>query len=670
MTDFLGLAFSPVGAAGTLALMFALAFCLYALVSGVLAGRSGDARLEQSTRMSLWANFLFVSVALGTLEYAILSNDFTVRYVAEHSMSVSPTWVKVVTLWAALEGSILLWAWVLSLYAFLVSLTARRDVLRPWVLAVMALSLVFFIGLNLTVASPFTPVVDVPQDGRGPNPLLQNHWMMAVHPVLMYIGFVGLSVPFAYAIAAMVTGRLGESWLIQTRRWTMVAWAFLTAAIAAGGWWSYEILGWGGYWAWDPVENASFIPWLLATAFIHSVQIQERRRMLKGWNLYLIIFGYAATVLGTFLTRSGVVESVHAFSNGPIGPIFLMFFTVLVVLGVGLATWRLPAIRDPHSLDATVSREGAVLGGNVVFVLFAALVILATLFPILVEAVRGFRTVVGPSFYDVFAIPLGLALLFLMGVGPMLPWRRANQTFFQSLRLPVGAGLLTTVLAVVLGVRNPGLALALGLCAYNLVGLGQLTAQSARARGGLRHLPALVREHPRRYGAYLAHLGVILMAVGIGFSGTYKAKQEVTLRLNEPQTIFGRAVTLTKLDTERRPERMSSVATVQVGDETLTPKMNTYVNQPQQAVAMPAVKYHLMGDTYVTLLKAVPEEKWATVAVIDSPLVSWIWWGTAMLLLGTGVSLTAPVRETARVTAPAGSGRSGKPGKGRREATA
>ena len=656
MLDFLGYNFSPLGAAGSLSLLLALGFALVALVSGVLGGVRRDERLTGMARYALWGNFGFMTVATLLLQYAILTDDFSVRYVAQHSMTVSPLWVKWVTLWAALEGSILLWAWILSLYAFLVSLTARRDVLRPWVLATMALSVVFFVGLNLTVASPFTPVVDVPLQGRGPNPLLQNHWMMAVHPVLMYLGFVGLSVPFAYAVAAMITGRLGESWLVQTRRWTLVAWGFLSAAIVAGGWWSYEILGWGGYWAWDPVENASFIPWLLATAFLHSVQIQERRRMLKTWNIYLIVFAYAATVLGTFLTRSGVVESVHAFSNGPIGPVFLGFFVLLVALGVGLATWRLPQIRDPHSLDSPLSREGSMLGGNVVFVVFGLLVVLGTLFPVLVEAVRGIRTSVGEPFYNYFAIPLGLLLLLLMGVGPVLPWRKAGNGDLRSLwaltRWPVTAAVVVTVLAFALGIRNVGLALTLGLCAYNVVGLGQLVAGSARARGGLGALPRLVREYPRRYGAYVAHLGIVLIAIGIGFSGTYKARQEVTLRPNVPQTVLGKTLTLTNLGTEQRPERQSIVATVQAGSETLMPKLNTYVNMPQQ-VAMPAVKYHLMGDTYITLLSGDVNEKWATVAVIDSPLVGWIWWGGLVMLLGTALSVTAPVRETVAVRAPA-----------------
>lgn len=644
MMEFFGMSLSPLGAAGSLALLFALALALYALVVGGLAGRRHDAGLEQSARYALWGNFAMMTLALGTLQYVILQDDFSVRYVANHSISTSPLWVKWVTLWAALEGSILLWAWILSLYAFVVSLTARRDVLRPFVLAVMALSLVFFVGVNLTVASPFTPVADIPTDGRGPNPLLQNHWMMAVHPVLMYLGFVGLSVPFAYGVSAMLTGRLGESWLVQTRRWTMLSWGFLSAAIITGGWWSYEILGWGGYWAWDPVENASFVPWLLATAFLHSVQIQERRRMLKTWNIYLIVLAYAATVLGTFLTRSGVVESVHAFGSGPIGPLFLAFFVLLLILGVGLATWRMPNIRDPHSLDQPLSREGAVLGGNVLFISFALLVVLGTLFPVLVEALRGIRTSVGEPFYNFFAIPLGLLLLLFMGIGPMLPWRRLNRSLWHVTRWPLLAFVVALVLGLLLGVRNVGLLLCLGLCAFNVWGLGKLLAEQAGARGGVAALPALLREHPRRYGAYVAHLGVVMISLGIGFSSTYKAKQEVTLQLAKPQTVLGKTLTLQQLTNQQTPHRRSKVATITVGPETLQPKLNVYRNQPQ-AVAMPAVKYHFLGDTYVTLLAAEPSEKWATVALIDSPLVSWIWWGALILLLGTGFSIAAPVRE-------------------------
>lgn len=644
MLDFLAHSLSPLGAVGSLSLLLALGFAVYALIAGVSGGLRGDARLTDSARYAVWGNFAFMTVAISALQYGILTDDFSVRYVANHSMTLSPTWVKWVTLWAALEGSVLLWGWILSLYAFVVSLTARRDVLRPWVFATMAVSLIFFIGINLTVASPFTPVVQPPLEGRGPNPLLQNHWMMAVHPVLMYLGFVGLSVPFAYAVAALITGRLGESWIVQTRRWTLLAWIMLSAAIVSGGWWAYEVLGWGGYWAWDPVENASLIPWLLATAFLHSVQIQERRRILKSWNVHLIVLAYAATVLGTFLTRSGVVESVHAFGDGPVGPAFLGFFGLLTVLGLGLAAWRAGRLRDPHSLDAALSREGAVLGGNVLLTTFAALVLLGTLFPVLVEALSGARTAVGAPFYNFFAVPLGLLILLFMGVGPLLPWRRLGVPLMSLLRAPALLGLGALVLALALGVRSPWLAICVGLVAFNLVGLFGLTARAARERGGLTALPGLLRGNPRRYGAYLAHAGIAVMALGIGFSSTYFAKQEITLRVGQPQAVLGRQVEMLSLTREQEPHRVSSVATVRMNGDTLQPRVNLYAGQPQ-AVPMPAVRYHLLGDSYVTMLASVPDEGWATVAVYSSPLVSWIWVGTGLLLLGTFFSIQAPARE-------------------------
>jgi len=425
MLNLLSFQASALGTLGEIGLLGALLFTLVGLWLAVMGGVRHDPRATEGARRSVWAVFGFLTLSVLVLEVALLRDDFSVRYVAAHSMRVSPTWVKVTTLWAALEGSILLWAWILSLYAFVLSLTLRRDALRPWALGAMFVSLLFFVGVVAGIASPFTPLAQVPSDGAGPNPALQNHWMMAVHPVLLYLGFVGLSVPFAYAVAALVTGRLSEHWIAVTRRWTLTAWLFLTAAIVAGGWWSYETLGWGGYWAWDPVENASFIPWLLTTAFLHSLQIQERRRQLKAWNIWLIVLAYSSTVLGTFLNRSGIVQSVHAFSNGPVGAVFLGFLAFLLVAGIALAAWRSPYLRDEGEPSAVLSRESAFLTGNWLFLVFSAMVLLGTLFPVLVEAATGRKTSVGAPFFDAFAIPLGLALLFLMGVGPLLPWRRA-----------------------------------------------------------------------------------------------------------------------------------------------------------------------------------------------------------------------------------------------------
>lgn len=648
MLNLISFDLSPLGAFGQVALLAALAFTLGGFSLAVLGGVRRDDRLTESASRVTWAVFGFATLALIALWTALLRDDFSVKFVADHSMTVSPLWVKIVSLWGALEGSILLWAWMLALFTFLVASVAKKDALKPWVLASMFVSLLFFVGVNATVASPFTPVASPPAEGAGPNPLLQNHWMMAVHPVLMYIGFVGLAVPFAYGIAALLTGRTGSAWLVQTRRWTLVAWAFLTAAIVAGGWWSYEVLGWGGYWAWDPVENASFIPWLLATAFLHSLQVQERRRILVRWNVWLIISAYAATILGTFLNRSGVVQSVHAFGNGPVGPVFLGFFGALILTGLVLATWRSPLLRDEHSVDQPVSREGAYLAGNVVFLVFAIMVVVGTLFPAFVEAVQGTRISVGPPFFNVFAVPLGLLILFLMGVGPLLPWRRApGEKLRSALRFPGAMFVLAILIGFAVGAREVGVLLTCGLAAYNLAGLAQLTVRAARQRRA--GLVTLVREQPRRYGAYLAHIGIVIVALGLAFSGTYRAETTVTLEPGKEQRVLHERLNFLGLGTERLPDRSSVYARVLVDGAEYRPRNNAYVTS-RDPVATPAVRYAFLGDTYLVLTAYDPEGAWANIRLIESPLVSWIWWGTLIVVLGAGLTLAAPapVRATSR----------------------
>ncbi|ADV66801.1 cytochrome c assembly protein [Deinococcus maricopensis DSM 21211] len=627
-----------MGALGQLSLLVALAFALWGAALGVLGGVRGDARATGAARRASWAVFAFTTLALLVLQSSLLRDDFSVRYVAEHSMRASPTWVKVVTLWAALEGSILLWAWMLSLYAFVLSLTLRRDALAPWAMGAMFVSLIFFLGVDATIASPFTPLASIPADGAGPNPALQNHWMMAVHPVLLYLGFVGLAVPFAYAVAALVTGRLTSAWVTQTRRWTLVAWTFLTAAIVAGGWWSYETLGWGGYWAWDPVENASFIPWLLATAFLHSVQIQERRSLLKAWNVWLIVLAYATTVLGTFINRSGVVQSVHAFASGPVGAVFLGFLAFILVAGFALAAWRGPLLRDEDDAPSAVSREGAFLAANWLFLTFSVMVLLGTLFPVLVEAATGRKTSVGSPFFNAFGVPLGLGLLLLMGVGPLLPWRRApGERLREALRVPVGAGVVAGVLAFALGARVPGVALTVALAAYNVAGLIVLTARATRTRGSFA---ALFPEQPRRMGAYLAHLGLVVLALGVAFSGAYKRSDEVTLRTGQNTTVLGHTLTLNGLSNETHPERRSLIADVRLDGANFRPRNNVYLQAGDQPFPTPAVRYAVLGDTYLVLTAADPQGGWASVRLIESPLVSWIWVGTLVIVAGAVLTLT------------------------------
>ncbi|TDE87232.1 heme lyase CcmF/NrfE family subunit [Deinococcus sp. S9] len=658
MLNLISFQASALGALGQLALLAALAFTLGGTWLALVGGLKADTRATEAARRAVWAVFALVSLGTLTLMVALLRDDFSVRYVAEHSMRASPTWVKVTDLWGALEGSILLWTWLLAGYAFILSLTVRRDALRPWALGAMFVSLLFFVGVCASIASPFIPLARVPADGLGPNPALQNHWMMAVHPVLLYLGFVGLSVPFAYAVAALVTGRLSDHWVVVTRRWTLVAWAFLTAAIVAGGWWSYETLGWGGYWAWDPVENASFIPWLLTTAFLHSVQIQERRGLMRSWNVWLIVLAYASTVLGTFLNRSGIVQSVHAFAGGPVGPVFLGFLAFLLILGIGLAAWRAPHLRDEAELPAPVSREGAFLAGNWLFLVFAVMVLVGTLFPTLVEAVQGRRdTSVGPAFYNAFALPLGLGLLLLMGVGPLLPWRRTDrQSLWRALWPLLLAGLGAALAALLLGVRAWGVLGTVALAAYNLVGLGLLTARAVRQRGG--GLLGLVREQPRRYGAYLAHAGLIVVALGIAFSGTYRRDAQATLNVGAaPVKLLNETLALQDTRQVVKPYGRSTVARVLIDGQPFEARLNTYVQAGETAFPAPAVRYGPLGDTYLVVTAFDPQGNWASVRLIESPLVSWIWWGTLIVVLGAGLTLVPARRATARVpavrTAPA-----------------
>ncbi len=409
-----------LGPLGSASVFIAFGLALYGAVAGIVGASRRDARLQTSARLAAVAGFVMATVAVVVMQTALLGNDFSVEYVANHSRIASPVWVKVVTMWAALEGSILLWAWLLTGYTALLAVTAPLSPLRPWAISIMQSVQVFFLGVLAFAANPFIVMAVPPLDGPGPNELLQNHWMMAVHPLLMYLGFVGLTVPFAYAMAALITRRPGTEWMAQTRRWTLTGWGFLSAAIVAGGWWSYEVLGWGGYWAWDPVENVSFMPWLTATAFIHSVQVQERRRMLKPWNVLLIIATFSLSILGTFLTRSGVVSSVHAFGNGPVGPSFLAFFLVVTLVSFGLLALRWDDVRDRGDLDSVVSREGGILGVNILFVTLTAAVLLGTLFPLVIEALSGDKVTVGPPFFDQVTLPLWMLVFLLMGIGPLL----------------------------------------------------------------------------------------------------------------------------------------------------------------------------------------------------------------------------------------------------------
>jgi len=660
-----------LGTLGSAAVTLALSLSVYALIAGIAGALRRDARLQTSARLTALAVFLAATTAIVVMEAALLTDDFTVKYVAEHSRIESPIWVKVVTLWAALEGSVLLWAWLLTGYTAVLAVGAPNTILRPWALVVMQGVQIFFLSVVTFAANPFIVLANPPLDGPGANPLLQNHWMMAVHPVLMYLGFVGLTVPFAYAMAALITKRPGTEWMRLTRRWTLLGWGFLTAAIVSGGWWSYEVLGWGGYWAWDPVENVSIMPWLTATAFLHSIQVQERRRMLKAWNLLLIVLTFSLTLLGTFLIRSGVVSSVHAFGDGPVGPFFLAFFVIVTLISVSLVVWRWDQVRDRADLDAVVSREGAFLGVNVLFLAMTFAVLLGTVFPLFVEATSGARVTVGAPFFDAITLPVWMLVLLLMGVGPLLPWRRAEtQTLRSNLILMSLALMLAVAVAFALGMRKPYPLLTIGLAGWNLASVGLLLAGAIvpRARITGRSLGEVFTryafEQKRRVGSMVVHLGVIVIALGIVGSGGYRVDQQIRLAYGERVPFKNYELQALRPFSEQEAGRASVGVEVAVwqGDRqvtVLTPRINRF-GTSQMTVPTPSVRYTAGHDLYLALAGAVdPQQDFVIIRAVQSPLVTWIWIGGAIIALGTIYALTPgerPLRRRAGAEAEARAG--------------
>jgi cytochrome c-type biogenesis protein CcmF len=666
------------GSIGEGGLVAAWLFCVFGLVALVWGMVRNDRRFIEAGRRAALAIFAGSTVSVVALQVALLQTDTSVRFVANHSASYSPLWVKMVSMWGALEGSILLWAWLLTLYIVILAFVAKDDVLRPPALAVLYTIGLFFIGVNASVGSPFVPVPNPPLEGNGPNPLLQNHWMFAIHPVLMYLGFVGLSVPFAYALAALITGRIGEAWLSQTRRWTVTAWAFLSAAIIAGGWWSYEVLGWAGYWAWDPVENVSIIPWFLATAYLHSLQIQERRQMLRGWNLGLIIAAFGSTIFGTFVTRSGIIESVHAFASGPIGIVFFWFLVFVLAGSLLVVFLRGRFIRDEHVLDSPISREGAFLLGNLLFVSLAFTVALGTLFPVIVEAIRDQKSTVGPPFFNQITIPIGLVVLLVMAIGPALTWRRiSGEQLRHILRWPVMVSVLGAILTILgmLVFAHFRLApfLTTVVCVLSVAVLITLTTRAARSRaaslgGGFwAALGDLVNTNPRRYGAYLAHFGVVIVCIGIAYSGGYKLEQKLSFTPGQAQTMHGQEVQFIGLLQGEDPEKDSVVAEITVNGYKLYPRMNFYGPEGERSrsnpIATPGVLYFPWGDIYTILQSFDDKDNSAVIQLDISPIVSWIWVGGLVMVLGAGLTLI-PAVGSVNVTVKSGLSGSSRPAAG------
>lgn len=631
---------------GGFVLFLALGVSGYAVAAALAGARGGREEWLASARNAVLAHFGLVTLALLLLEYALVTSDFSLRYVANNSTRNSLVQYKIAGLWGSLEGSILLWEWLQSLFAALVALRYRdrhRELL-PYVLAVLQGISVFFLLTMSFAVNPFARLFPVPPDGRGLNPLLEVTDML-VHPLLLYLGYVGFSVPFAFAMAALIAGRLGGEWLAITRRWTVVAWLFLTGGIFYGGWWSYRTLGWGGYWAWDPVENASFMPWLTGTAFIHSVMIQQRRGMLKVWNLVLITLTFSLVIFGTFLTRSGILASVHAFADGPIGALFLGFLALLLFFSLGLLAYRSDRLRGEGQLDALLSRESAFLLNNVLLIGICFTVFLGTVFPLLAEAVWGSKMSVGAPYFNRVSVPLGMALLLLMGVGPLMAWGRASlDSLRRNFLKPLAGAVAGTLLVGSLGVRSVETLAAIGL-AFFVIGtilLEFATAARTRVRSLGESPPvalaALLFRGRRRSGGLIVHLGVVVAILGIAVSSVYRVEREQTLRRGESLTVRDYTLRLDGLVAGERPTHIlvyANLAASRGGRPlgVLQPGQRFYPNQ-QSPFASVDARYRPAEDLYVVLSAFERDGSSATVKVLVNPMLSWIWMGGLIILLG------------------------------------
>jgi cytochrome c-type biogenesis protein CcmF len=644
---------------GAVSLAAACALTLVGIAAALRAARHHDgAALRQAEQIAV-VIFILLTLATAVMVYALVLPDFSVSYVAQVGSRATPTFFAVLSLWGALEGSLLLWGWILAVYTALVAwrTPARVPVaLKGYALAILLGIGTFFYYLLVGPASPFGAVSPVPLDGPGPNPLLQNHWLMAVHPPLLYLGYVGFSVPFAFAMGSLLAGQHDSGWIQLTRRWTLWSWAFLTAAIVAGMWWAYEVLGWGGYWAWDPVENASLMPWLTATAFLHSVMMQERRGMLRVWNLNLVAATFLLTILGTFLTRSGILSSVHAFAGGEIGYWFLGFLGVGLAFSLALVAGRAVERPGGQGLEAVASRDTLFLVNNLLLSVFTFTVLLGTMFPLVAEAVRGVKVSVGAPFFNRMTVPLCVALIFLMGVGPLLPWGRAALDEVRRRLLAPGLALVL-VLLISLVVRVPSAygVLLFAFGAFALVSngqefvLGTLARMRAHGEGALVALHRLTRANRHRYGGYLAHVGVVVFAVGVAASSVYRAETEATLQPGQALSYAGYDLRLEGIWVEEQPQRVvvgADVALARGGRSlgVMHPRLNFYGGR-EEPVSTPAVRTRL-EDVYLNLRAFEGDGSSATLMVLVEPLVVWIWVGTLIVLLGAAFALWPERRRT------------------------
>jgi len=636
---------------GRLAICLALIAAGYAVGAALVGGIRRRGQLIRSAEHAAYAVFALVVVATAILLRALLQHDFSLEYVAAYSSSSLPTQYVVAALWGGQKGSLLFWSLILSLFSTVVHLQnrERNRALMPWVTATLMTVAFFFLALLVFITDPFERLPVAAREGQDLNPLLQNYWMM-IHPPSLYTGYVSASVPFAFGIAALASGQLGDQWIRTTRRWALFCWAFLSLGNLLGARWAYEVLGWGGYWAWDPVENAAFMPWLVCTAYLHSVMIQEKKDMLRVWNMVLVLLTFSLTIFGTFLTRSGVISSVHSFTQSGLGPFFIGFLLFVLLVAGGLLVYRLPELRTAATVESFLSRESAFLFNNLVLVGIAFAVFWGTVFPVISEWVRGVKITVGPPFFNRVNAPLGLVLLFLAGVGPVIAWRRASP---KNLRRAFTAPVLSAVAAAValsIGRVPFGYAWAtFVLGVFVMATVVQEFWRGVRARQAMLHesapraLGRLVGKNRRRYGGYLIHVGIVSIFVGIAASSAFRVEKQQTLKAGEEMEAGKFRLRYERITSDENSHVSRLAAVVSVWRDgrqiaTLTPEKRFY-KKPQQPTTEIALRSRLTEDLYLVLGSYDAPSGLVTLQAYVNPLVAWLWIGGFIMGFGTLVTM-------------------------------
>jgi cytochrome c-type biogenesis protein CcmF len=664
-----------MAAFGTLTLLIAFVVATYGGVASLVGARRKNPRLIESGRSAAYALAGVLAMSSVAIVYSFLTNDFSMKYVQHTSDVATPLFYKVAAYWGGLDGSILWWVFLLSVFSSIAIYTNRhrhKEIL-PYVVTVLMVISDFFLFIIIFHKNPFdTFLSQAPMKGEGLNPLLQNFYM-ATHPPSLYTGFVGMSIPFAFAMGALISGHLDDAWLTAVRRWTLISWFFLSMGLTLGMLWAYEELGWGGFWAWDPVENAGFLPWLTATAFFHSTMIQERRGMMKVWNFSLVILSFFLTIFGTFMTRSGIVQSVHAFGEDKkLMWMFIIFMIILLVVSFGFLIRRLPELRSRATLESWLSREGAFIVNNWILLFSAFFVLFATMFPTLSEAITGQRISVGPPFFNKWMVPIGLTLLFLTGVGPLIAWRKATSSHLRyQFTGPAIAAAAAVGIAIFAGMGLESWApiIAFGFCGFTAMTITQEFWRGAQVRKRntgsdlLTSLLGMIMRGRRRYGGYLVHLGIVLMF--LGFAGQAYQKDEETHLKPGQVASFGRyGVRFDRIrhDEDRQKEMLTGEFTIlKNGQEIgrMTPARWYFHGRNGEFTTEVAIRRSAAEDLYITLGGVDFADGSGTFKLVINPLVDWVWFGFILLAFGTAITLMpeaalAPL--TARVGAVAARG--------------